>query len=244
MRTTDHQTNLYLLTPPRRQYLIAAWLFLGHPGWAQADAKTFPDLRRDAAEWLGHQVDQTYPDALHQVELGPLDTRLRLGPCGEIRFFLPPGARLWSGGSLGMQCVAPSRWTLYLTYQVQLTGPALTTSRPIPARALLEAGDVTMANTRYDQDPGGYLRELPQGATTLRPMNANQPILVFDLALPDTVKAGTKVRVRIQGRGFSVSQEGKALNSARAGAQVQVKMPSGRIVRGMANQAGEVEVGP
>jgi flagella basal body P-ring formation protein FlgA len=143
-----------------------------------------------------------------------------------------------------MKCTAPTKWALYLTYQVHLTGPSLTALHPLPARHLLGPGDVTLTNVRYEQDPGSYLREIPAGAVTQRPMNANQPILVYDLILPDVIQAGAKVRVRAQGRGFSVAQEGKALNAAKAGGTVQVKMPTGRIVRGMANQAGEVEIRP
>lgn len=211
---------------------------------AQAEGKPVQAWRQDAGAWLARQVEQAFPDALARVELGPLDSRLRLGPCAEARFFLPAGARLWSGGSLGMKCIAPATWSLYLTYQVQLTGPALTARQPLPARHLLGPEDVTLANVRYEQDPGAYVREVPPGSTTQRPMNAAQPILIHDLILPNVIQAGSKVRVRVQGTGFSVSQEGKALNAAQAGGSVQVKMPTGRIVRGMATPSGDVEIRP
>lgn len=233
-----HTTRLPIL-------FLAAWMCVaGSATTAHADSRQMQAMRQEAAAWLSSQVERTYPDALSRVEIGPVDSRLRLGACEDYRFLLSPGARLWSGGSLGVKCVAPAHWTLYLTYQIQLTGPALTALRPLPARHLLSPGDVMMGNVRYEQDPGGYLREIPAGATTQRPLNASQPILVYDLVLPDVIKAGSKVRVRVQGRGFTVAQEGKALNAAKAGGSVQVKMPTGRIVYGTANQAGEVEIRP
>lgn len=218
--------------------------FLTLPFTPLAQGKDMNGMRQEAQTWLARQVEQAYPDSIVRVEVGPLDSRLRMADCENLRFFLSTGARLWGGGSLGMKCVAPSTWILYLTYQVQLTGPALTAQRPIPARQLLGPGDATLSNVRYEQDPGSYLREIPPGAVTQRSMNRNQPILVHDLILPDVIQAGAKVRVRVQGRGFSVAQEGKALNTSKAGGTVQVKMPTGRIVRGMANQAGEVEIRP
>lgn len=218
--------------------------FLLFPLSATARGMDMDGMRQEAQSWLTRQVEQAYPDSVSRVEIGQVDSRLRLGNCENLRFFLSSGARLWGGGSLGMKCVSPSTWILYLTYQVQLTGPALVARNPLPARHLLSAGDATLGNVRYEQDPGGYLREIPHGAVTQRSMNASQPILVHDLLLPDVIQAGAKVRVRIQGRGFSVAQEGKALNTAKAGATVQVKMPTGRIVRGMANQTGEVEIRP
>lgn len=210
---------------------------LAHNGNLQA-------LRQEASAWLSKQVAEAYPDSLARVEMGPLDERLRLGPCERLQFFLPVGARLWSSGSLGVKCATPSLWSLFLTYQVQVTGPALLSQRPLPARHLLGMGDVILGNVRYEQDPRSYLRELPSGATTQRPMSSGQPILIQDLVLPDIIQAGARVPVRVQGRGFSITQEGKALNSAKAGSPIQVKMPSGRIVRGVANPAGEVEIRP
>jgi len=214
------------------------------PLQALANAGSMQALRQEATAWLGRQVAEVYPDSLARVEIGPLDERLRLSPCERVQFFLPVGARLWSSGSLGVKCAAPSPWSLFLTYQIQLTGPALLAQRPLPARHLLSMGDVTLGNVRYEQDPGSYVREIPSGATTLRPVNTSQPLLIQDLVLPDIIQAGAKVHVRVQGRGFSVAQEGKAMNAAKAGAPVQVKMPSGRIVRGVASATGEVEIRP
>lgn len=223
--------------------LLALWLLLAMTA-ARAEGKSVQAWRQEAAAWLARQAEQAYPDALARVEMGPLDSRLRLDSCADARFFLPAGARLWSGGSLGMKCVAPATWTLYLTYQVQLAGPALAPLRPLPARHLLGQEDVSLAQVRYEQDPGAYVREVPRGATTQRPLLAQQPILIHDLVLPDVIQAGARVRVRVQGQGFSVSQEGKALNAARAGGSVRVRMPTGRIVGGMATPSGEVEIRP
>lgn len=232
--------NLYNL---QHRFLVA-WALSAAPFWALADGKGMQGLRHEAQKWLTAQVEQTYAEAIPRVEIGQIDSRLQVGGCENLRFFLPPGARLWGGGSLGVKCTVPSKWTLYLTYQVQLTGPALTATNPLPARHLLGPGDTALVNVPYAQDPGAYLREIPTGATTLRPINARQPLLIHDLVLPDVIQAGAKVLVKVQGKGFSITQEGKALNSARAGGTMQVKMPNGRIVRGRANQHGEVEIAP
>jgi flagellar basal body P-ring formation protein FlgA len=151
---------------------------------------------------------------------------------------------LWGGGSVGVKCTGPASWNLYLSYQVRLRGPALVSQGPLPARHLLANEDLVLGQVRYEQDPGSYLQTLPAGATTLRPLPAGQPLLIHDLGLPNVVEAGALVRVRVNGSGFSIAQEGKALNGAKAGASVRVKMPSGRIVRGLATASGEVEIRP
>lgn len=223
-------------------FWLLAWLVSAQPGMADADEPQV--LRQLAISWLSSQAAEHYPEARVHVEAGPLDARLRLRACAQLRFFLPVGAHLWGNGSLGVRCAAPTPWSLYLSYRIEMDGPALLTQRPLPARHPLGMDDVAPGRVRYAQDPAGYVREIPAGAVTLRPMQAGQPIRIQDLILPDIIQAGTRVRVHAQGQGFSVAQEGKALNAARAGAPVRVRMPSGRIVQGLANARGEVEVHP
>ena len=57
------------------------------------------------------------------------------------------------------------------------------------------------------------------------------------------VRQRDQVRVVTNGAGFSVSNEGKALNSAAAGQVVKVRLASGRVISGIARPDGVVEVG-
>lgn len=233
------------LYPPSLSRLMAlvlgfAWASASLPGWGGP-----PDiLRQEATHWLSAQAIQAYPEADAEVKVGALDPNLRLASCKSFRFFLPTGAKLWRNGSLGVQCTGPAGWQLYMTYQSRLTGPALVSLRPLPARHLLEAADVALAPVPYQHDPGSYLQTLPAGATLLRPSPSGQALRIQDLILPNVIQAGTLIRVRVSGNGFSVAQEGKALNAAKPGGEVRVRMPSGRIVQGRASPAGEVEVRP
>ena len=202
------------------------------------------DLRAETQRWLLSEIARMYPDVQAHIDIGPLDARLTKAPCLSARFFLPAGARLWSTGSVGVRCTSPEAGLFYLGYQTALRGPALVLQRNVAARAGLSSGDVTLMLAPYTQDPGAYPRELPQGASSVRPLAAGQAIVLADLLLPDLVHAGAQVRVRATGSGFSVAQEGKALSAGKAGAMVQVKMPGGRIVRGTVTPAGEVNVLP
>jgi flagella basal body P-ring formation protein FlgA len=51
------------------------------------------------------------------------------------------------------------------------------------------------------------------------------------------------VHLIVQGRGFTVSSEGEALGKAAPGERLQVRTPSGQVVTGVVNAAGQVEVG-
>lgn len=223
--------------------LLGASLLLVMP--VQAGARqNLTTLREQAATWLEQQAVKAYPGSQARIQVGMIDERLRLPACPEPQFFLPDGARLWANGSVGARCAGEIKWRLYLTYESHLRGPGLVASRSLPARSIPGPGDVELKLLDYAQSPDRYLRVLPSGARLLRPLAPGEAILADGLSLPDVIQAGRKVQVLATGAGFSVTQEGTALNSAAQGEPVKVKMPSGRIVQGIATQDGRVLVSP
>ncbi len=202
----------------------------------------FQALRGRAGAWLEAQAMQTYPGTLAMVAMGPVDERLRLPACAEPRFFLPNGVRPWGHGSLGARCEGEAKWSLYLSFEARLRGPALVATRALPSKAVPGPGDLESQLLDYRQPPETYLREFPAGAQLLRPLAAGQPLLLGGITQPDVIKAGQKVRAIVSGSGFQASQEGTALGNAAPGDSIKVRMPSGRIVHGVATPEGQVAV--
>jgi flagella basal body P-ring formation protein FlgA len=56
------------------------------------------------------------------------------------------------------------------------------------------------------------------------------------------INFGQTVKIAVGGSGFRINAEGKAMNSAALGQNVQVKMASGQIISGIARSGGFVEV--
>ena len=202
----------------------------------------FHALRGRAGAWLEAQAMQAYPGTLAMVAMGPVDERLRLPACAEPRFFLPNGVRPWGHGSLGVRCEGEAKWGLYLSFDARLRGPALVATRALPAKAVPGTGDLESRLMDYRQPPETYLREYPAGAQLLRPLAAGQPLLLGGISQPDVIKAGQKVRAIASGSGFQAAQEGTALGNAAPGDTIKVRMPSGRIVHGVATPEGQVTV--
>lgn len=211
---------------------------------AAAPEQDFQVLRGQAAAWLEGEIARTFPGVQARARVGPVDDRLRLPACARPLFFLPAGARLWHKGSLGARCAGEANWSLYLSFDNRLRGPALVAIQPLPARHAPTAAEVESRIIDYAQAPGLHPRSLPPGARLSRPVAAGQPILIDMLLLPNVIQAGRTVRVEAGGAGFSVSQEGAALNNAAAGESVKVRMPTGRIVQGIATLEGTVAVAP
>lgn len=228
-------------------FLVFLWAESGCHGVicsANAASLDVPSLRTQAATWLERQAATAFPGSVAQASVGEVDARLHLPVCAETRFFLPANAPLWGRGSLGVRCDAPTPWSIYLSYQNRLTGPALVATRPIAAREQPVKGDVELRQIEYTQSPAVYPRALPVDARVNRPIAAGQAIVIGALELQNVIQAGRKVRLQVRAAAFSIGQEGTALNAAAPGAVVRVKTPGGRIVQGVANQDGTVDVRP
>ncbi len=240
--TFSRQTHMLMFR------LLFLFLFISWPIGAAA-AKTEQDmrqLRQLGGAWLEQQAAREWPDLVARASTGPVDERLRLSACGDLRFSLPAGARLSASGSIRAQCDAPVRWSLYLSFRMRLSGPALVARRDLPARALIGVDDVEMRVIDYERPSSDYLSDpaVAHGARAAQFIASGQPLRADWLTRPPAIQAGQRVRIVVHGAGFSVNQAGSALNTAAAGDPVRVRIASGRIVQGIAQDDGTVLARP
>lgn len=176
--------------------------------------------------------------------IGQLDPRTQLTPCSAFEPFLPGGSRLWGKATVGVRCLGPSTWTIYVPVQVSVTGNYLVSTRPMTAGQLVTAGDIVTRNGDLSSLPASILTDQTQaiGKTVKNGVSAGQPLRNDQLIAPWAVQQGQSIRLVSKGSGFSVSSEGKALNNAVDGQVVQVRTGSGQTLSGIARSGGMVEV--
>ena len=176
--------------------------------------------------------------------ISPLDTRTPLSPCSAFEPFLPPGSKLWGKGTVGIRCLGPSNWTIYVPVQVTVSGNYLISARPMPAGYLITEADIVVRSSDLSTLPTNILTDRSQavGKTVKNSFVAGQPIRSDQLIAPWAVQQGQHVTTISNGPGFTVSSEGKALANAVAGQVVQVLTASGQSVSGIARPGGIVEI--
>lgn len=223
--------------------LIAPW-----PGaaFAVSPRQDTQLLRQLGNAWLEQRAAHEWPETSARALTGPVDERLRLPTCRDLQFSLAAGARLSSRGSVKAQCLAPSRWSLYLSFRLHLSGAAVVARRELPARALVSEDDLEIRVIDYERPVTDYLSDPKRaiGARASQRIPAGQPVLAEALAQPPAINAGQRVHVVVRGAGFSVNQAGSALNTAAVGEPVRVRIQSGRVVMGIAQVDGSVLVRP
>jgi flagella basal body P-ring formation protein FlgA len=170
--------------------------------------------------------------------------RSALPACAALEAFQPVGSRSVGSTIVGVRCLAPAPWTVYLSAQVRVIGRYAVTTQPLPPNHVLGAsdvgvreGDLGMLPADVVSDPAAML-----GYRTLSGLAAGAPLRTAVLRPPLAVQEGQTARVIVDGPGFSVQSEGQALANAGRGEPVRVRIGSGQVVSGIAQDGQRVMV--
>lgn len=161
--------------------------------------------------------------------------------CELPQLSLAQNARRWGNISISARCGQERR---FIQAQVQVMGRYLVAARGISAGSKLTAEDLKLKTGRLDTLPARTLTEGGKaiGAISLRNISPGQPLNPVMLRRAWAVKAGQAIQVIAQGDGFNISGAGKAMTNAAAEDSVRVRMASGQIVSGIANDDGTIRI--
>jgi flagella basal body P-ring formation protein FlgA len=179
------------------------------------------------------------------VRAGPLDARLKLSACSEYQPFIPANVRLAGNVNVGVRCLGPSRWSVFVPVRIRIERLYVATAAALAAGKTIEAQDLVLLKGDLGALPAGILTD-PEAAIgkNLRvSLASGQPVRAEQLLAPRVIRQGQTVRLVVRTSGFTASNEGQALNGAGAGEVVRVRTPSGTVVSGIAAADGTVRVG-
>ncbi|MDS4016191.1 MAG: flagellar basal body P-ring formation chaperone FlgA [Candidatus Accumulibacter sp.] len=175
---------------------------------------------------------------------GPLDRHAQQAACSAFEPFLPPGNRLWGRSTIGVRCLGPTAWSVYVPVQVKITGKHLSAARQLAAGQVIAESDLSLVDGDLGALPATVLTDPRQaiGKALRNGLAAGQALRSDALITPWAVQQGQMVKLLANGPGFTVTNEGKALSNATDGQLIQVRTNSGQIVSGIARHGGVVEV--
>jgi flagella basal body P-ring formation protein FlgA len=227
----------------KRFFLLAAALLLLLPGTALAQAARGEEMLEAVERHVLQELGDT--PGVTRVRAGPLDPRLKLPACDAYQPFTPGNMRLAGNVNIGVRCLGPSRWSIFVPVRIQIESLYVATAAALVAGKTIESRDLVLLKGDLGTLPAGILTD-PEAAIgkNLRiALAAGQPVRPEHLTRPKVVRQGQTVRLVTHGPGFAASNEGQALNGAVAGEVVQVRTSSGMVVRGIAAADGTVQVG-
>jgi flagella basal body P-ring formation protein FlgA len=203
-------------------------------------AQTAEDLRQLAQSWVREAISTQGKDSEHSLRLeanvGALDNRLKLAPCGNVEPYLPAGARLWGATRVGLRCIdGVSRWNVTLPVTVNAFGNAWVIKDQIPLGAVLTESSVLRVDVNWAQESSPVLadKSLWLGQVATRALSTGQTLRQGMVKPAQVFQAGTPVRVVAQGSGFEISSEAQALSGGVVGQLARVRMENGRVTSGV-----------
>lgn len=217
-------------------FLFAAGLLI-----VRAQAAQVPEvwLELAKAHLAGQQVN---PKAI--ITILPPDNPIEMPACHTLEAFSPVGSKIQGMTSVGIRCLAPKQWSIFMRARVEVIGPYLVTHTAVAAGHLIEEADIDTKE--------GDLMTLPPNAITDkkellgRTVTVSQPLGQIwrrDLIKVNyVVQSGQAVQLKLEGNGFQVTGDGVAISNGAEGQTVQVRTGRGGVLSGVAHAGGWVEL--
>jgi flagella basal body P-ring formation protein FlgA len=207
-----------------------------------AAAQDHAQIKKVAAAFVLRQSASLPGKVSYKV--GRIDRRIEMPACARLEAFLPAGSRLIGNTSIGVRCMDKHGWSIFVPVQIKISLNLLVSARQLPSGHVLQKQDLVSQTLDISQtegltDPGQAL-----GKVLRYSIAAGQVLRESMLRQPFSVKQGQIVHLVVRGGGFSIRSEGAALGNAGAGRTVQVRSISGRVIAGIAQANGMVEIQP
>lgn len=227
--------------------LLAAGLGATAPALAQNDPSSPQKQDLQALQQVAEQFLKSQTSGLPgsvTVTIDPADARLTLAACLEPQAFMPNGGRLFGRTTVGIKCVAPSPWTIYLRANVQVISDYLVAAVPLAQGQTISASDITRIRGDMSALPSGVITEESQviGRVANMSLRAGTPLRLDTIRNQRVVQQGQAVRVVSIGPGFQISTEARALTNANEGQMAQARTAAGQVVSGIAKAGGILEI--
>jgi flagella basal body P-ring formation protein FlgA len=213
---------------------------------AQAQQPIVPIELNKITQEIENFLKQQTSGLTNQVEINvrPIDPRLKLQACEQLTSFLPPGGKVWGKVTVGIRCNIPKPWTIYVAAQVRVFGEYIVTKNAVRAGQVLTEEDIAKVHGELSSQAPGVATNAQTvvGKTMLANYSAGVSIRQEMFKTIPVIQQGQSVKVVNQGIGFRVSNDAIALNSAAEGQIVRGKTTSGIVINGIARAGGLIEV--
>lgn len=181
-----------------------------------------------------------------EVEVGRLDSRLRLTRCSEkLEAFAPPGRKTVGRTTVGVRCNGNPSWSLYVPLTVRIMDKVLVANRDLRRGEIIARDDVKLQTHDLASLHAGYLSQPVQavGKRVKRRIRLGKIIKPAQIDAVQAVKKGTEVAIVAKSNRIKVSAKGEALGSGGPGDRISVRnLQTNKVLEATIITAGLVQV--
>ncbi|NHB92865.1 flagellar basal body P-ring formation chaperone FlgA [Photorhabdus cinerea] len=190
---------------------------------------------------ITHYFQQIHRGNHHNVSV-EIRTPEQQWPQCELPEIQPPiGGQNWGNISLPVICHQQRK---FIQVAVSVTGNYLVTRRALSRNDVLSEKDFQVRSGLLEKLPHDLIfnKNEIKNSVAVRNVPLGQVLTRNMLRRPWAVRSGQNVVVIVQGDGFQIRNEGKAINNAATSDKVRVRMNSGHVITGQALENGSVKI--
>lgn len=146
-------------------------------------------------------------------------------------------SKYWGNMTLSAKC---NKTTQYIQIYVSVIGKYFVANQPISAGTQITEDHIKMRSGQLDQLPASVIIDKAEiiNKIAIRNINNEEPLKSAMLQKNWRIKAGQIVKVMINGDGYLIATNGKALSNGALDDLINIKLQSGNIVEGLVTEQG------
>ena len=208
----------------------------------QAQQQSLDTVRATAIDFLKSHAKNL--GELSEIELAPIDERLKLSACDAMSAALPIGSKPWGKVNVVVRCAGPKTWQVFLSATLTVKGSYYLAAKQLKHGQAFNEQDFIQMSGELNALPGNTIVDLQQAiGKSIQGSYSSGTVLREDmLKAPLAIQQGQTVKIVSSGVGFRVSTEATALTNANEGQLAKAKTNNGQVVAGLAKLGAIIEV--
>ena len=220
-------------------------LILAASGARGTDSEPLERILETARNFLSDTLSPS-PKVETRIEVGQLDSRLRLARCAAAPTARwAPGARTSGNTTVNVRCAAPVEWSIFVPVGIERHAEVVVVAHDIDRAQVIQPGDLRIERQNVSQLTGGYLSDPSAviGLAAKRRLAAGQALSTAHVTPRLLVARGQEVTLYAARPGLTVRMKGEALENGAEGERIRVRNRSSkRVVEGYVEPSGAVRV--
>jgi flagella basal body P-ring formation protein FlgA len=209
-----------------------------------AEIQSQESIEHTAYMYVFQRVQAQYENA--QVSMEPIDDRLRLQTCDSHLIAFTQDNKIKLGKqTIGVKCLSPVAWTVYVPVKVKLFRPVVVSARALAGGHIITAADVKLEARDIASFNRGYMKKMKNiiGQQLKYPLARGTVINPNNLKPQKVIGRGDVIMLIAVAGQMEVRMSGTALSDGVVGERVRVKnISSKRVVEGVVDGPGIVRV--
>ncbi|MFT7218556.1 MAG: flagella basal body P-ring formation protein FlgA [Candidatus Azotimanducaceae bacterium] len=243
MKITDkHLTHSIL---PTLLMTLVITLVTGVPLSSAMERQSIEAIRSAATNYA-RQLSQKNDVMVTKIDTGKLDERLKLTACGSpLEAFMPYNVPVSQRITVGVRCLDPKLWTIYVPVRIESEVPVLVLARSVRRGETLSRSNIRLERRTFIKTASPQIRQVSAalGLQATRSLPGGSVLTDAMLTLPSLVYRGDQVGLRIKMGLLTVHASAEALEDGVLGERIWLQnTQTRRKVEGTVQKDGTVTV--